>query len=78
MSENDFVVVLAFAVPTIQLHASTARKQDLSVDLHAGLAPKLLANEVRVVAGVDVIMVERLAHVHVNVQSVKNDGRILI
>ena len=37
--------------------------QYLSVDFHAGLSAKLFSDEVGVVAGVDVVVIQRLVHV---------------
>ena len=51
---------------------------NLSVDFHAGLAAKLFSDEVSVVAGVDVVVVEGLVHVHVNVQPVQDDRGVLV
>lgn len=46
--------------------------------LHRGLAAELTANEVGVVAGVDVEVRQRLVHVHVDVEAVEEDRRVLV
>ncbi len=53
----------ALAVPAVQLHAAAAALQHLGVLLCGRDAPELVAGEVRVVAGIDPIVAERLRHI---------------
>lgn len=53
-------------------------QQHLPVHLDAALPAELTAAQVRVVARVDVVMRERLIHVHVNVQPVQEYGGIFV
>lgn len=53
-------------------------QQHLSVHLDAALPAELTAAQIRVVARVDVIMRQRLIHVHVNVQPVQEYGGIFV
>lgn len=55
-----------------------ACQQHLSVHLDRGLAAKLPPREVGVVRGVDVVVRERLVHVHEEVQSVQEDWGVLV
>ena len=50
----------------------------LSVNLHTGLPSKLPPGEIRVVTGVDIVVGEGLIHVLVDVQTVQEDGRVLV
>ena len=63
MGEDRLEVDLCVAVPAVQLDTAAPSYEGLSVHLHRGLSPKLLAAEVGVVGGVDVVLAQWLVHV---------------
>ena len=75
---DDRLLVFALAVPAVELDAATAGQQRLSVHLDRGLAAELAPAQVRVVRGVDVVMRQWLVHVLVDLESVEEDGRVLV
>ena len=50
------------SIPAVQLHTPTASEEDLPVELHRGLALELVAREVGVVTGGDVVVRQRAVH----------------
>jgi len=62
----------------MMVNRPTARQQYLSIHLNRRFAAKLSADEVGVVWRVDVVVTERLIHVLVNVQPIKEHWSILI
>ena len=50
------------SIPAVQLHTATAREEDLPVELHGGLALQLVAGQVGVVTGGDVVVRQRAVH----------------
>lgn len=75
---DDRFLVLALPVPAVQLDAPAAGQQRLAVHLDGTLATELPPGQVRVVGRVDVVMAQRLVHVHVDVEPVQEHGRVLV
>ena len=75
---DDGLVVRVVPVPAVQLDAAAPGQQALAVHLHAGLAAELASGQVRVVAGIDVVVRQGLVHVLVDVQAVQKDGGVLV
>lgn len=75
---DDRLLVLALAVPAVQLHAPAAGQQRLPIHLDRTLAAKLPPRQIRVMRRIDVVVGQWLVHFHVLVQPVQEHRRILV
>ena len=64
------------SIPAVQLHTATAGEEDLPVELHRALALQLVAGEVGVVAGGDVVVGQGAPHVRL-IKVVSAHGSVL-
>ncbi|KAI8431912.1 hypothetical protein MSG28_004463 [Choristoneura fumiferana] len=71
----DRLFIFAFAVPAVEFHAAT---REFNRDMIIALAAELPARKIRVVGRVDVVMGQRLVHVHIVVQPVQEHRRVLV
>lgn len=75
---DDWLFVFALAVPAIEFNAPAPGQHGLPVHFHGTLATELSARQVSVVGRVDVVVGQRLVHVHEQVQSIQEHGSVLV
>ena len=70
--------IITVAVVAVDLDASATLQQRIAIHLHRRLREQLVPSEVRVVAGVDEVVRQRLCHVHRYAVLLRVEPRILI
>jgi hypothetical protein len=75
---DDRLLVFALAVPAIEFDAPTAGQHSLPVHFYGTLATELSTGQVSVVGRVDVVVGQRLVHVHVHFQPIQKHRRVLV
>lgn len=75
---RDYRLLVLLAVPTVEFDASTAGQEHAPVHLDARLAAELTSDQVGVVRRVDKVVTQWLVHVLVDVETVEEDGRVVL